>query len=308
MGKFDDRIAKRASAQNEVLTYADVKAVKGNGHNVTARVGRKQIQRPHVGVYLFRTGKPTWLQRAQAGFKYLGPDAAATHEAGAVLYGLDVDEPEVIAFTMTQAHNPSPEGIHVYRSRRKLTRTRLLHGVRVASVERVLLDLASVLKGEALERAVESALLKQLTTEERIYMTIVEEGGRGVKGSKALWELMHARPKGRPARSVFEIRTGHALRGGGLGHFVRNYPVMVDGELFEIDKAFVDEMVAVESDGAAFHSTRTQREKDKRKQQKLEAAGWRFRRVEYAETLTKAGRARLVDDVRALLAPSEKAH
>ena len=305
MESFDKRAAARASGQDDLLSYKYERGIQGNSHNVAVRLDRLQWQLPHPGVYLTQTGKPSWLQRARAAQMYLGEKAAADARTGAFLYGLDVDQPETLEFTMSQADRPAPEGVHVYRSRRPVKRTRWVDGVRVAPVERVLLGLAAVLRGEELERAVESALLKRLTTEERIYMTLVEEGGRGVKGSKALWQLMHLRPKGRPARSVFEIRTGHALRAGGLAHFDRNYPVMVDGELFEIDKAFVQEMVAVESDGAAFHSTRTQRERNRRKQRKLEAAGWRFRRVEYAETLTSEGRDQLVTDVRTLLTASE---
>lgn len=313
MSEFDEQIAKRAARQDDVISLRDLAALEGSRDMAKARVDRHFWRRPHAGVFIHTAAPPTWWQRARAAQLYLGNNAAADYRSGGYIRGLDgVDEPEVLEFTMTQGNNPAPKGVHVYRSRRPLTRVRWKDGVRVASVERILLGLAAVLEPEQLERAVESALLQHLTTEERIYMTIVEEGGRGVTGSKALWQLMHARPEGRPARSVFEIRTGHALRTGGLGHFRRNYRVAVDGETFEIDKAFVDEMVAVESDGAAFHSTRTQREKDKRRQRKLEAAGWRFRRVLYAETLTKAGRAQLVADVRSMLtdaappAPSEK--
>ena len=307
MSEFDTSAARLAGSQDNVISLSDVRRIGGSKDIPYTRVGREFWQRPHPGVYLHSAAPATWLQRARAAFLYCGNEAGATHRAGGYLYELDgVDEPDTIEFTMTQADRPAPDGVHVYRSRRPLKRTRWIDGIRVASVERVLLDLAGVLDKERLERAVESALLKRLTTEERIYLAIVEQGGRGVAGSKKLWRLMHDRPDGWPARSIFEIRTGHALRNGGLGHFVRNYPVAVDGEPFEIDKAFVDEKVAVESDGAAFHSTRSQRERDKRKQRKLEAIAWRFRRVRYSETLTADGRALIVEDVRALLQPGRR--
>lgn len=295
--KFDDRVAMVAAAQDDLIALSDVRRVGGTKDRANARVARKQWQRPQRGIYLHRGAPPSWAQAVRAAILYAA-GAVASHRSAAFLLGLDA-EPVGVELTVTQSDRPSPKGVHVYRSRRPLTRVRRINGIPVTSVERTLIDLAAVLDLEPLERSVESALLQRKTTEERIYVALIAEGGRGVRGTKRLWRLMHDRPRGRPARSVFEIRTTHLLRDGGLTGFVRNYPVLVDGESFEIDNAFVDEMVAIEADGAAFHSTRTQRERDARRQRKLEAVGWRFRRVAYVETIT--GRDQLVADVRALL-------
>ncbi|MBA2608682.1 MAG: DUF559 domain-containing protein [Actinobacteria bacterium] len=295
--RFDDRVAKVAASQDNLVALADVRRIGGSKDKANARVGRKQWQRPQRGVYLHGAAPPTWMQAVRAAILYvLG--AVASHRTAGFLLGLDV-EPVGVELTMTQADRSAPKGVHVYRSRRGLTGVRRVGGIPVTSVERTLIDLAAVLGLEPLERAVESALLRRKTTEERIYVALVREGGRGVRGSKKLWLLMHDRPRGRPARNVFEIRTTHLLRAGGLTGFVRNYPVVVDGEAFEIDNAFVDEMLAVETDGAAFHSTRTQRDKDARRQSKLETAGWTFRRVPYVETIV--GREQLISDIRSLL-------
>lgn len=295
--KFDDRVAKIAASQDNLVTLSDVLRVGGSKDTANARVGRKQWQRPQRGVYFHGAAAPNWIQTVRAAILYV-VGAVASHRTAGSLLGLDV-EPVGVELTMTQADRPAPKGVHVYRSRRALTRVRRVEGIPVTSVERTLIDLAAVLEMEPLERAVESALLQRKTTEERIYVSLVREGGRGVRGSTKLWRLMHDRPLGRPARNVFEIRTTHLLRQGGLTGFVRNYPVVVDAETFELDNAFVDQMVAVETDGAAFHSTRTQRDNDARRQRKLEAAGWTFRRVPYKETII--GHERLIADIRALL-------
>ena len=303
MVPFDEKAAvKIAAAQDNVISLADVRSVGGTKNAAYNRAARTVWQKPQRGVFLHSAASPTFRQRVLAALTYCGDDACASHRTAAFLEGLDgVPEPEIIEITMTQRDRPVPKGVHVYRSRRAITKRRWADGIRVTPIERTLLDCAAVVAVEDVERTVESALLQRLTTEERIYLELVERGGRGVHGARRLWRVMHERPEGRPARSYFEIRTGHALRSGGLGHFVRNYPVSVDGESFELDKAFPDQQVAVESDGRRWHSTRTQRERDRRRQRKLEAAGWRFRRVAYEEILTRNGRAQLVADVKALL-------
>ena len=60
----------------------------------------------------------------------------------------------------------------------------------------------------------------------------------------------------------------------GLRHGVRQLPVHVGGQRFRVDLGFADELVAVEMDGERFHSSREQRERDRRRDATLASAGW----------------------------------
>ena len=79
----------------------------------------------------------------------------------------------------------------------------------------------------------------------------------------------------------------------------RNHDVYVDGEHFEIDLAYVSTLGAIEADSRRYHGTATQKAKDRRRQGKLEAAGWTFVRVTWADVF---GRPRwVIEQIRTLV-------
>lgn len=92
--------------------------------------------------------------------------------------------------------------------------------------------------------------------------------------------LETAQPTGREPDSEFEVSVANAIRM--LGYEV-DYQVGASG--FRIDLAVRDRenrsryILAVECDGAAYHSALWARERDRQRQFVLEAQGWRFHRV-----------------------------
>jgi very-short-patch-repair endonuclease len=278
---FDQRIAKVAAKQFNVVDRADVFRVGGTKHHIDTRLDAERWQQLHAGVYLIGAAPPTWIQRAFAAVRACGSGAFATGGTGLLLAGVDGPAEGEIEITMTQADGPVAKGVHVYRSRRKLRGTRVVDGIPRASIERCLLDFAATADEADVEIAVESALDQHLTAERRIWECMTREGGRGVPGSARLRRVMLRRPQGLPAKSVLEIEVGHLLRRSGLGNFVRNYPVL-NGK-YKIDAAFVAETLAIEADSRKFHRTRTQRDNDNRRQGELEAAGWHFERVTFED-------------------------
>ncbi len=194
----------------------------------------------------------------------------------------------VVEFTVSFASDlVLTDGI-VHRSRRPLAHTRVIGGIRVCSLERALLDAAGVCSELELETAIEAALLKKLTTEQRLWTVLITDGGRGVPGSTRFRTVLENRPHGRPARSVLEVLTSQLLRRNSIRGFIRNFEVRApDGTRFEIDFGFVDQTVALEVDGKAFHSTRTQSAKDRRRQRQLEALGWHFVRVGWHDVVLR---------------------
>ncbi|NII23793.1 DUF3320 domain-containing protein [Pseudoflavitalea sp. X16] len=85
---------------------------------------------------------------------------------------------------------------------------------------------------------------------------------------------------GLPADSPFEEMVAHKL--AALGYTVRR---QVGSRGYYLDMAIVDEtnpgryLLGIECDGAAYHSARSARDRDRLRQQVLEAIGWRIYRV-----------------------------
>ncbi len=57
----------------------------------------------------------------------------------------------------------------------------------------------------------------------------------------------------------------YVLRGPGMPTFTRQRRVVVEGETFLVDAACEDVLLAVEMDGATWHASRVQRERDIRR-------------------------------------------
>ncbi len=77
------------------------------------------------------------------------------------------------------------------------------------------------------------------------------------------------------------------LRAPGMPRFVQQLPVTVGDELFVVDAAYEAVLLAVEMDGAAWHGSRHQRERDIRRDALLATLGWQTLRFGYRR-LTEA--------------------
>lgn len=214
------------------------------------------------------------------------PKTRASHRGALAVYG--VFPASIVEVTVPYSTELTLSGVVVHRSRRPLTRARVVNGIAVTSLERALLDGASVCTEEELECAVEASLRQVKTTEERLWSVLICEGGRGVPGTTALRHVLETRPNGRPARSVLEVMATRLLRRRGIDGFVRNCETVGEnGKTYELDFAFLDQRVVLEVDGKAYHSTASQLGRDKNRQRALEAAGWRFLRVGWFDVVTR---------------------
>lgn len=118
-----------------------------------------------------------------------GPGALVSHRAAFVLWDLDGIDSAPIEITVPFNNRPVPDGVIVHRTRRPtIADTR--QGVPVVSVERTLLDCAGCLPRRLVAKALDSALRRSVTTVDRVWLNLIEDGGRGVRGTRALrWVL-----------------------------------------------------------------------------------------------------------------------
>jgi very-short-patch-repair endonuclease len=66
-----------------------------------------------------------------------------------------------------------------------------------------------------------------------------------------------------------------------FAHGIRQLPVQLEAQVVYLDLAFMTERVAIELDGAAYHGTPEQRERDMRRDNALSALGWIVLRFSY---------------------------
>jgi hypothetical protein len=158
--------------------------------------------------------------------------------------------------------------------------------VPVTSVNRTLIDYGAVVPPILVERAVEDAFRRGLTSEGALRRRLAQVGGRGCRGSGVLRRVLDLRPEGRPARSGFEVILLDLIREYGLEIPVRNYPVVVDGVVVaEIDLAYPHLLGALEAMGAKWHSTARQRKRDEERKALLRSLGWNVLEFEWHEVV-----------------------
>ncbi|HUR78698.1 MAG TPA: hypothetical protein VMZ22_12185 [Acidimicrobiales bacterium] len=278
MASRAEQLAKLAAASDCVATLDQLLELGYSEKEIRTAMARKVWQQLQRGVYLLSAGTPTWRQRALAAVLAAGGGAQLAARALAAWVGLDGATEGVIEIVVEYGKGPAPKGVAVRRTR-KPSKTRTYDGrMRGTSIERLLVDYAARVPVELAERATESALLKGLTAERRIWQELATLG-EAVPGVRRLARIMELRPEGKAARSTLELDALRLIRNSELPMPVRNFDVWVDGRRYEIDLAYLSRLGAIEVDSKRWHSTAAQRAKDRRKQEACERAGWTFLRI-----------------------------
>ena len=304
MERLDHVLAAIACRQLGLLTRSDVLNAGGTDTYIRVQKDQRHWQQLYVGVYLTGSAPPTWLQRQLAAVLAAGPNAVASVRGAAAVWQLDGAGEGAIELTVVQPYCPIPRPAVVHRTLRWDPIDRTVHrGIRVTSINRTLIDYGSKVPKVLLERAVESAILRRLTNEGSLRRRLYQIGGPGCPGSGKLRVVLDERPKGKPARSGFEVITLDVLRDAGMQHWLRNHTVFVDGvAVAELDLADPKRMIAVEPNGAFCHSTRRAVLRDEKRLAMLQALGWNVIDTDWDEVIRHPER--LIARVRAAFCAS----
>ena len=168
------------------------------------------------------------------------------------------------------------DGITIHRSRH-LPREHITRedGIPVTTVARTLVDLASILTRRDLDRAIEQA--ERLRIFDLTALQRVIEASRGRAGLSALIDAVQEAKAPEPTREELERLFIAVCRDHGIPPPAIN--IWTEG--FEVDAAWPEAKVIVELDGWEYHHTRAAFERDRRRDAKLELAGYRVRRVSW---------------------------
>ncbi len=205
------------------------------------------------------------------------PGTIASHRAAAVLHALR--EHARVELTVPPAGNHRIGGALVHRAVVAPEDRCRIDGIPTTRVERTLLDLASVVGDDSLERAVEAALRQGLTTCERLerYLAAVARPGR--PGVGRFRRVVARASTGRPTGSELEVMFLQLLRAAGLEEPARQFEVGVDGRRYFLDFAYPQRRLAIELDGREHHRF----DEDRRRQNALVLAGWTVLRFTWAD-------------------------
>ena len=151
----------------------------------------------------------------------------------------------------------------------------------VTSVERSLVDAWGSADGvdrAVLRAAVITAVRERMCTTQALVAELAVRPR--LPGRRELRELVDLLAAG--CRSELEIWGCLAvLRGPGMPAFTQQRVLRVGTGTFHLDAAYDDALLAVEMDGAAWHGSRPQRERDIRRDALVATVGWQTLRFGY---------------------------
>lgn len=206
-----------------------------------------------------------------------GDSAVVSHWSAAAVWGIRRAWHGDVDVTVAGQSRDKP-GVRVHRVRHLDRRDVTRHdGVPVTSLARTLLDLAAVLPARDLTRTLEEAEVQRLVT--RRQLTALLDRSRGRAGAAPLRLALSRYDTPALTRSEAERQMLELIRAARLPPPRTN--THVNGH--EVDLLWPEHRLIVEIDGFTFHSTRTAFERDRTRDQQLQAAGYRVLRITWRQ-------------------------
>lgn len=269
-----ERLRKQAERQYGLLWRADLL------DELTASQLQRAVKAGRLvplgrGVFRVAGVPPSWRQRALAACLSYGEPVALSHRSAGRLWQLDgIAASGQLELTVPPARSGRRPGITTYRHLLPPAEVTEHLAVPVTTPARTLVDLAAVVPPGALERAVDDALRRGLTSATLLEACLNAPARRGSAGTRPLRTWVARYHRDGLGDSVWEDRVYRWIVDDGLPAPIRQYPLELAGTIRRIDLAYPVCLVAVEFDGWSAHGTRRRFDADRDRTTELALAGW----------------------------------
>jgi len=263
-------IAALATRQHGVIARRQLVAAGLGSGAIARRVEAGRIHRLHQGVYAFGHAKLSPRGHWMAAVLACGRDAVLSHRSAAELWGLVRARGAGIEVSAQRARRRP--GIVIHGDRMDRADRTIRDSIPVTTVARTLLDLAGV-DERVFERAFEEADRQRLLVVSELEDLCARCPGR--HGLRPIRRLIAAAREPAMTRSRLEERFAAFCHASGLRPPVTNALVLG----CEVDALWPAERLVVELDGFAFHRHRAAFERDRARDARLQADGYRVIRI-----------------------------
>jgi hypothetical protein len=215
------------------------------------------------------------------------PSAVVSHRAAGELLALDGIAEPFPEFTVASSP-PNIRWAFFHRSKDLQPFDVVeVDGLRCTDATRTLCDLGAVEDDLAVERALESALRRGLTSASRLRWRAEQLARPGRSGPRVLLQVLDERPaQAPPTGSELETRFVQCLREGAVPEPERQHVVRLrTGVTAHLDVAWPEHHLFAELDGAGSHDGWEARRRDMRRQTAVVALGWRPLRFTWDEVV-----------------------
>jgi very-short-patch-repair endonuclease len=277
-----------ADAQYGLFTLDQALVSGMNRTTVYRRAGLGRYVREHPRVFAFAGLPESWQRLVLSARLAAGQEAVASHRSAARLWGLIDASEDIVEITVPCNQRPRLSGVTVHRSADlQAEHTTVRRRIPVTNPLRTMVDLASVLKPDAVEDALDAGLaypsLFSVRAVEAMRSRLAQHG-RARTG--VLRQVLRERALGDAVSdSKLEGRMAELLRRAGLPAAVFHYAICTPAGVFlaEVDFAYPDIKLAIEVDGFGVHGTPRAMAKDFVRQNGLVPYGWRVLRFTWRQ-------------------------
>jgi very-short-patch-repair endonuclease len=281
---FDAAIDRLASRQHGTFTHAQATAAGGTERMIAHRrkTGR-WIDLDH-GVYGLRSHPPTWHRQLKAAELSLR-GAAIARTSAAVLHQMDGFRKGAIDLYVPRGGGRSSRLARVHHSRWFDTTT--VQGVTVLTATHTLLSLMGNVPFHRLERALDSALVKRITTIEEVQAVHQAIAGKRMRGTADLGALIDDRLTGYvPPTNELERAAAQLLRDPRIPVFVAQapFPWWPSGP-FRVDFYIPSWRRIIEVDGRLWHTRFADFERDRQRDHLAQSNGVEVTRFTYGQVI-----------------------
>jgi predicted transcriptional regulator of viral defense system len=273
--RWDLEIAGIAHGQHGLVTLGQLEEMGMDPRTATGRVRAGRLHRIHRGV--FAVGHPHLSPDAVflAAVLACGPGAVLSHGSAATLWGFWSQRGDEVHVIAPNRRGRSPRPIAAHRDGLLPASDRTsLRGIPCTTVVRTLLDQAADLPPRELRRSLGEAEVMRLVDHRQLRNQIRRgKGRRGVARLRLLVDEVH--PQTKRSRSELERMFLHVCLQAGLPQPEVNVPLQVGKRRFKPDFLWRRQRLILEADSRRFHDTDVAFVDDRRREQRLQLAGWR---------------------------------
>jgi very-short-patch-repair endonuclease len=273
---IDAQLARVAERQHGLVTRKQALRVL-SPDRLRRRVRDGRLVRARTGVYRIAGAPVTWEQQMLAAVMVAGVRSVASHWSAAWIWGLaGCRQPTVLeVMTPSRRRVRIPEiKVHDTQVMGRLHVTKHMR-MPVTTVARTLWDLTSCCSFRFVERAVDDALRRRLTTLANLRDVYHDLRCRGRRRSTYMRAILEDRLPGfDPGDSDPELKLVRWLVSAGLPKPVQQHRVRVRTRTYKPDLAYPELKIAIEYDGWETHRPRSVFESDRERDNALRLAEW----------------------------------
>lgn len=287
---IDHAIRRLAMGQAGVFSAEQARCRGASPALIRWRVRTGAWEKVVRGVYRLPGAPEDWRQRLWVAVLVAGPGAVLCRRTAAALWGLPgfVGAPIELLAPHGRKNHRLP-GVIFHESRRLPdSQIKTLNGLPVTTLERTLFDLAGTGHVKRPDRATDSALVKRMTTTDRLWEVWADLAAPNRPGTTELRRILLKRAPGYVAKeSELEHRFSELLEGTDLER--PEWQTNLGGEEWvgRVDAYFRRARLVIELDGRVGHVGDLDRARDRQRDNELMADGWRVLRFTWDDLVSR---------------------